>query len=155
MVDSYRDSHHLARLRPAYSGSTHHAQVMRPVAPFGDAFKLKSWERRVVGENHRDSHHLARFGPMFDRVCQHPRERGVFVDKLLVRIHFIVEMIWWTGLAPQEFELHPSSTYEKSPALTVELYRRFGAPWFALQVARFRRAPGKIKENEKCDLIQP
>ena len=23
---------------------------------------------------------------------------------LLVRIHFIIEMIWWTGLAPWEFE---------------------------------------------------
>jgi len=23
---------------------------------------------------------------------------------LLVRVHFIIEMIWWTGLAPWEFE---------------------------------------------------
>jgi len=33
---------------------------------------------------------------------------GVFgsvrIDNLLVRIHFIIEMIWWTGLAPWEFE---------------------------------------------------
>jgi hypothetical protein len=32
-------------------------------------------------------------------------ERELFVDNLLVRIHFIIEMIWWTGLAPWEFEL--------------------------------------------------
>jgi hypothetical protein len=33
------------------------------------------------------------------------REREFDIDNLLVRIHFIVEMIWWTGLAPWEFEL--------------------------------------------------
>ena len=26
------------------------------------------------------------------------------IDNLLVRIHFIIEMIWWTGLASWEFE---------------------------------------------------
>jgi len=24
------------------------------------------------------------------------------IDNLLVRIHFIIEMIWWTGLAPYD-----------------------------------------------------
>ena len=33
-----------------------------------------------------------------------PREREFFIDNLLVRIHFIVVMIRWTGLAPWEFE---------------------------------------------------
>jgi len=32
-------------------------------------------------------------------------EREFFIDNLLVRIHFIIEMIWWTGLAPWEYEL--------------------------------------------------
>jgi len=31
-------------------------------------------------------------------------ERELFIDNLLIRIHFIIEMIWWTGLAPWEFE---------------------------------------------------
>ena len=31
-------------------------------------------------------------------------EREFFIDNLLVRIHFIIEMIWWTGLAPWEGE---------------------------------------------------
>jgi len=31
-------------------------------------------------------------------------ERDFFIDNLLVRIRFIIEMIWWTGLAPWEFE---------------------------------------------------
>ena len=33
-----------------------------------------------------------------------PSERELFIDNLMVRIHFIIEMIWWTGLAPWEFE---------------------------------------------------
>jgi len=32
------------------------------------------------------------------------RERGFFIDNLLVRIHCIIVMIRWTGLAPWEFE---------------------------------------------------
>ena len=34
----------------------------------------------------------------------HDRERGFFIDNLPVRIHFIIVMIRWTGLAPWEFE---------------------------------------------------
>ena len=30
--------------------------------------------------------------------------REFFIDNLLVRIHFIIELSWWTGLAPWEFE---------------------------------------------------
>ena len=30
-------------------------------------------------------------------------EREFFIDNLLVRIHFIIETIWWTGLAPWDF----------------------------------------------------
>ena len=32
------------------------------------------------------------------------RDRELFIDNLLVRVRFIIEMIWWTGLAPWEFE---------------------------------------------------
>jgi len=31
-------------------------------------------------------------------------ERDFFIDNLLVRIHFIIVMIRWTGLVPWEFE---------------------------------------------------
>ena len=31
-------------------------------------------------------------------------QREFFIDNLLVRIQLIIEMIWWTGLAPWEFE---------------------------------------------------
>jgi len=35
-----------------------------------------------------------------NNACRQP-ERDFFMDNLLVRIHFIIGMIWWTGLAPQ------------------------------------------------------
>ena len=40
-------------------------------------------------------------GPRRDRPG--PGEREFVIDNLLVRIHFIIEMFWWTGLAPWEF----------------------------------------------------
>ena len=33
------------------------------------------------------------------------REREFFIENLPVRIHLIIEMIWWTGLAPWVFEI--------------------------------------------------
>ena len=35
---------------------------------------------------------------------RNPAERAFVIDNLLVRIHFIIVMIRWTGLAPWEFE---------------------------------------------------
>ena len=32
------------------------------------------------------------------------RDKEFFVDNLLVRIHFIVEVICWTDFAPSEYE---------------------------------------------------
>ena len=29
----------------------------------------------------------------------------MFIDNLLVRVHLIIEMIWWTRLAPWEFRV--------------------------------------------------
>ena len=37
------------------------------------------------------------------------RERRFFIDNLLVRIHFIIVMVRWTGLAPWVFE-QPNAT---------------------------------------------
>ena len=36
--------------------------------------------------------------------------RELFLDNLVVRIHFIVEIIWWTGLALWEVEFPLSSS---------------------------------------------
>ena len=48
------------------------------------------------------------------------QERDFFIDKLLVRIHFIVVMIGWTGLAPWEFEFpFPGSLTSTIPCNTV------------------------------------
>ena len=60
------------------------------------------------------AHYCATLGvcPTSAWVCQSPREwclaatpreREFFIDNLLVRIHFIIVMIRWTGLALWEF----------------------------------------------------
>ena len=41
------------------------------------------------------------------RVYRDQREIKFFIATLLVQIHFIIEIIWWTGLAPWEFERQP------------------------------------------------
>ena len=32
-------------------------------------------------------------------------EKDIYIENLLVRIHLIIEMIWWTGLAPLEISV--------------------------------------------------
>ena len=44
------------------------------------------------------------------------REREFFIDNLLVRIHFIIVLIGWTGLAPWEFEICFSGSLPSLPA---------------------------------------
>ena len=46
------------------------------------------------------------------------REREFCIDNLLVRVHFIIVMIRWTGLAPWEFEFpFPGSLTSTFPEL--------------------------------------
>ena len=57
-------------------------------------------------------------------------EREFFIDNLLVRIHFIIEMIRWTGLAPWEFKfpfhtLLQEARKQSAPPLPIEI-----APFF-------------------------
>jgi len=49
------------------------------------------------------------------------REREFFIDNLLVRIHFIIVMIRWTGLAPWEFEFPLARCHPHHPPLPSEL----------------------------------
>ena len=42
--------------------------------------------------------------PVQDSVLLSSHEREFCIDNLLVRIHFVVVMIRWTGLAPWEFD---------------------------------------------------
>ena len=52
------------------------------------------------------------------------RERDFFVDNLLVRFHFIIVMIRWTGLAPWEFEFpFPGGEPERARAIDEPLLR--------------------------------
>jgi len=42
-------------------------------------------------------------------------EREFFIDSLLIRIHFIIVMIRWTGLAPWEFDFPLPITPQQAP----------------------------------------
>ena len=42
---------------------------------------------------------------VFDGNTRQVPERNFFIDNRLVRIHFIIEMIRWTGLAPRELKI--------------------------------------------------
>ena len=61
------------------------------------------------------------------------KERQPFSDNLLVRIHCIIEMIWWTGLAPWVFEFRvPGSlmrTQHQPLALAHRLQHVLQTPW--------------------------
>ena len=52
------------------------------------------------------------------KLAEAKKEGEFIINHLLVRIHFIIEVIWWTGLAPREYEFpFPGSfisTYLKS-----------------------------------------
>ena len=58
---------------------------------------------------------------------QRYREREFFIDNLLVRIHFIIMMIRWTGLAPWKFEFffQAASVFSN---LLVEVFSRRTRP---------------------------
>ena len=49
------------------------------------------------------------------------RESEIFIDNLLVRIHFIIVMIRWTGLVPWEFEF-------PFPRCTMQVWVTVSAP---------------------------
>ena len=46
-----------------------------------------------------------------------PPVREFFIDNLLVRIHFIIVMIWWTGLAPCPHVRTPAGRNDRVPPL--------------------------------------
>jgi len=56
-------------------------------------------------------------GPTARGGSPHPAEREFFIDNLMVRIHFIIVMIRWNGLAPWEFAflfLHTTSVMQNA-----------------------------------------
>jgi len=71
----------------------------------GDNFRLKRVRMTSLGPT------LSRFSVPGKQMGAHRhieamfRERECFIVNLLVRIHFIIVMIRWTGLAPWEFEI--------------------------------------------------
>ena len=64
-------------------------------------------------------------------------EREFFIDNLLVRIHFIIVMIRWTGLAPWEFEFPFAGSLTSTFLAGAELQTK---PGEVLKEAKVRRA---------------
>ena len=69
-------------------------------------------------------------------------QREIFIDNLLLRIHVIIEMIWWTGLAPWEFE------FSLPGSLTSKLL--VCAASDPKTVRRIKQA-GRERESERCE----
>jgi len=57
-----------------------------------------------VFKAHRLSDHSSLGVRVIKKTKQRTLERESLIKNLLVRVHFIFEMICWTGLAPWEFE---------------------------------------------------
>ena len=79
------------------------------------------------------------------------REREFFIDNLLVRIHYIIVMIRWTGLAPWEFEFpFPGSVIPTFPTAG-------GKAWapeaLAASVHAFRRAARGLLRRKHADCL--
>ena len=70
-------------------------------------------------------------------------ERDSLIDSLLVHMHSISEMTWWTGLAPWDVEFpFPSIAERCAAAAGVDgSESRPVQPRFAPHAAGFRRAP--------------
>ena len=84
---------------------------------YPESYVTKYTSIRRLGFRFKDlgARDLPRGGPVSDP------EREFFNDNLLVRIHFIIVMIRWTGLAPWEFEFpfpgSLTSTFRGSSAI--------------------------------------
>ena len=68
-------------------------------------------------------------------------QREFFTDNLLVRIHFIIVMIWWTGLAPWEFEHCPILFGTQSRGHTVPCRMRHSPVYRGTSLIRNRPPP--------------
>ena len=73
------------------------------------------------------------------------REREYFIDHLLVRIHFIIVMMRWTGLAPAKFEL----PFSGSLTSTFLCFAEFLLGWTGFSKGRgaFERCPLRQKSR--------
>ena len=75
-------------------------------------------------------------GPGWASGSARTAERELCIDNLLVRIHFIIVMIRWTGLAPWEFEFpfpgSLASTFLKGSLTCTFLTRYWRVEWICV-----------------------
>jgi hypothetical protein len=75
-------------------------------------------------------------------------EREFCIDNLLVRIHSIIEMIWWTGLAPREFELFVLGSLTSTFLGTLGVLRDF------LESSGLHSRNGKVGTMTSCVAVK-
>jgi len=113
----------------------------------GSGFRVQGSGFRVQGLGFRAHHHTHDRGRTAPPT--HPiREREFFIDNLLVRIHCIIVVIRWTGLAPWEFQfLLPGSL--TSTFLTPSACERTArVPGLGIRVSGFMfRVGGFVREE--------
>jgi len=85
-------------------------------------------------------------GFILDLMPLYPRQREFLIEKLLVRIHFIIVMVRWAGLAPWELEFHfpgsLTSTFLVRPTLPGKLPPRISQLTFPRHTTS--RPPSRI-----------
>jgi len=72
-------------------------------------------------------------------------EKEFFIDNLLVRIHFIIVMIRWTGLAPWEFK----SPFPGSLASLISEFMREYSPFWPARAITSERERARVREKER------
>ena len=110
LVRTEKASTELLPVSEMYSSPEREQVLCRNVERFrgGLVFKahrllcLSTLGSRVIKKKKKKS--IPRSPPPSRGSCE---EREFFIDNLLVRIHFIIVMIRWAGLAPWECEVHP------------------------------------------------
>ena len=80
-------------------------------------------------------------------------ERDFFIDNLLVRIHFIILMIRWAGLAPWEFEFPVpgslTSTFLAGECRKEQLFASIRRLWEASRNTPSSQQPAlRVREND-------
>ena len=59
--------------------------------------------------------------PSLPKLWERAGASEFLIGHLLVRIHFIIEMTWWTGLAPWEFEAPQPEARNLEPRFLAEM----------------------------------
>ena len=70
------------------------------------------------------------YEPSSESLLVSMKQLDFFINNLLVRIHSIIQMMWWTGLAPRDFDLI-DNLLVRIPFIIEMIWWTGLAPWAA------------------------